>query len=53
MLFERTGHGQSEDISERPTAILPVLTNWPTTFFPMEGGDIAEYPTLLLPRIEI
>jgi O-antigen/teichoic acid export membrane protein/O-antigen ligase len=53
MLFARTAHRQPEDISERPTAILPALSNWPTTFLPMEGGDIADYPTLLLPRIEI
>lgn len=52
MLFERTT-SQSDDISKRPTAILPALSTWPTTFPLTEGGDIADYPTLLLPRIEI
>jgi len=52
MLFARTTH-RPDDISQRPTAILPVLSNWPTTFPLLEGGDIADYPTLLLPRIEI
>ena len=53
MLFDRETKKLSGGVAERATAALPAFADWPTNLLPVVSGDIAERPTLLLPRVKI